>query len=112
MADFTRPTLLGYLAVKDRDITPDTVHEMRQHLVGFAQLEGYNLDEPYVETLDTGTRRISALHDKAISSDPVPTVAVLDGTELPKNYAKLLADAGIPVVPVPMPARDNKPSLR
>lgn len=112
MADLTRPTLLGYFAVKDRGITQGTVEEMRQQLVGFAQFEGYSLDESFVETLDTGTTRISALHDKAISSDPVPTVAVLDGTELPKNYAKLLADAGIPVVPVPPAVRDDNRGLR
>ncbi|GAB3943674.1 hypothetical protein GCM10029976_066640 [Kribbella albertanoniae] len=103
--DLTRPTLLGYVTIKHPAATADTAHELRQHLADFAQAEGFNLAEQFVETLETGTARISALHDKVISSDPVPTVAVLAGTELPKHYAKLLDDAGVPVVPVPLLVR-------
>jgi hypothetical protein len=101
MTDATRPALLGYIAIKDRVTTPAVEHRMRQQLINFAGSEGYTLESIFTETLDTGSTRINSLVTQATVGDPVPTVAVLVGTDVPDTYAKLLADAGIAVLRVP-----------
>jgi hypothetical protein len=109
-----RPTLLAYFAVKDRVTPPATVNTMRQHVVDFAQGEGYTLAELFIETLDTGTNKISALVGKVQSADALPTIALLEGTELPRTYADLLANAGAVIhrIPLPVPNEDTERARR